>query len=117
MRRTGATIACVVNLMTRRGQTEGMSVADHIDELSHYLGRRPHVALVNTGTIPEALRRRYAKENEYPVEGGLSHHDNTLIMRDFLARRRVTLASGDVLKRSLVRHSSQKLARALIELL
>lgn len=113
LRHTPAKVLYVSNLMTKRGQTTGMGVQEHIDELIRYTGRTPDAALVNTGTIDKELCDRYAAEGEYPVEHNLM--SVPALAEDFLARGEVVTAAGDTLKRSLVRHDSRKVARAILD--
>ena len=92
-----------------------MGTKEHIEVLSSYIRRTPDHVLVNTGAIDEELLKRYAKEMEYPVEHNLEH--DSVLADDFLARDTITTQSGDTLKRSLVRHDSRKVARAILDIL
>ena len=43
--------------MTQPGETDGMSVSDHIKILNHYLGKRKvDIVLANNGKIDEKMR-------------------------------------------------------------
>ncbi len=117
LQRTKATLVYVANLMTKVGQTAGMGAAEHVAEITRYIGRQPDVVLVNTGVIPEDLLARYAAEEEYPVAVNCTGDTCSIVAGDFTAKEMVRLQSGDVLKRSLVRHDSKLLARAIIDIL
>jgi len=117
LRHTPATLVYVANLMTKVGQTTGLGAAEHVAEIIRYLGRQPDVVLVNNGEIPEDLLLRYATENEYPVTMNCDGDTCIIVAADFTAKEAVRLQSGDVLKRSLIRHDSRKLARAVMDVL
>jgi uncharacterized cofD-like protein len=117
IRNSAATVVYVSNLMTKRGQTTGMGVAQHVAQLKKYIGQAPDCVLVNTTPLPAELLQKYATDNEHPVEFNLEANGCRVIPADLLAIEAVQTASGDILKRSLIRHDSRKLARKLIELL
>lgn len=106
----------VGNLMTKMGQTDGMSLAEHIAEVEKYVGRAPEQVYVNTTPLPNDLLARYAKENEFPVQ--ISHESkwaSRYMAGDFLMREVVTTKEGDVLRRSLIRHDPKKLADVIMQ--
>ncbi|MFT5037367.1 MAG: putative cofD-like protein [Candidatus Azotimanducaceae bacterium] len=106
----------ITNLMTRPGQTRGMQVSDYLSEIQAYVGRKPDVVLINTALQPAEVLEKYKKEGDFPVVDDLVNGIK-IIRDDFLASETVTKKSGDVLKRSLIRHDGHKLANAIIELL
>lgn len=109
-----ARLVYISNLMTKFGQTTGMGVAEHVDELAAYIGRSPDYVFVNSTALPEELLGRYAEEGEYPVayncEGGVC----AVLHEDLLAREEIVRSQGDTLRRSLIRHDPHKLAEALV---
>jgi uncharacterized cofD-like protein len=117
IRHSSAKVVYVCNLMTKAGQTTGMGVAEHVSEITRYLKRTPDYVLVNTGVLPADLLQKYTEDNEYPVALNYESNDCTVIPTDILAGEVVQTASGDVLKRSLIRHDSSKLARKIMDLL
>jgi len=112
--KTTAKIVYVSNLMTKYGQTSTMSTEDHVVELARYIGRRPDVVLANNTMLPETLLARYAEEGEYPVE---VISGSGVLAQDLLASSEVVKSKSDNLRRSLIRHDPDKLARAIVELL
>lgn len=112
-----AKIVYVSNLMTKVGQTSGMGVAEHIAEIKRYIGRLPHAVVVNDAPLPEDLRKRYAEEYEYPVENNCVESDVVIHAHDLLAREEIIRSDGDILKRSLIRHDSHKLAKVLMRII
>lgn len=112
-----ATMVYVCNLMTKVGQTTGMGAAEHIAEIARYCGRHPDVVLVNTGSIPDDLLTKYAAAAEYPVHVNCHGGRCVVIADDFTAKESVRLQSGDVLRRSLVRHDPDHLAAQIVGVL
>jgi len=117
LRDTTARLVYVPNLMTKQGQTTGMGVAEHAADIAHYIGRQPDLMLVNTTALPPALVATYAADGEFPVEFNYESTTIRIIPTDLLASEQVVTKAGDTLKRSLIRHDADKLARKLIELL
>ena len=117
LRRTRAPMVYVSNLMTKVGQTHDMGVKEHLAEMRRYLKRRPDIVVVNTSSFPEDLLERYAADGEFPVVNNTDKTDGEIITGDYVASEEVVTASGDVLKRSLIRHDSAKLADTLLDIL
>lgn len=107
----------ISNLMTKAGQTTGMSVSDHIQELARYAGRMPDTLLINNTSLPVDLLQRYHDEHEFPVVVDCDTLSCSVVERDLLNSEEIVRGKGDVLKRSLIRHSSDKLAEVIISLL
>lgn len=117
IKKSKAKIVYIVNLMTLRSQTEGFRASDHVKTLEKYLGRKVDYILVNKTPIPPKILKTYReKEGESPVEDDLGE-DKRVIRDDFLDRRKFKKTPGDALKRSLIRHHPEKLARKIIALL
>lgn len=116
IRHSTAKVVYVCNLMTKAGQTTGMGVAEHVAEITKYIKRTPDYVIVNTAPLPPDLLARYAEDGEYPVVFNYEGNGVRIIPADLLAGEVVETASGDVLKRSLIRHDSRKLARKIMDL-
>ena len=117
LKKTKAKVVYIMNLMTRYGQTFGFTAKDHIRVLEKYLGRNClDFVLVNTRTIPKSALVKYKKENECPVVDDLEDSYFKVIRGDFLSEKETKRVPGDVIRRSLIRHDSKKLARALIKI-
>lgn len=115
---SSARLVYVSNLMSKVGQTKGMHAQEHIDELARYVGRTPEYVLLNTEPIdPELIERYHEEENDHPIENNCVEGVCTIHATDLLAKEAFTTPQGDVLKRSLVRHDSDKLASAILSLL
>jgi uncharacterized cofD-like protein len=113
---SGASIAYVVNLFTKVGQTDGYGAARHVAELERYVGRPVDAILVHSnGVSPEAVER-YASQGEVLVEDDLG--DDPRVARLPLASvTAVPPVPEDPIQRSLIRHDPEKLAAALVRLL
>lgn len=117
IRHSSAKVAYVCNLMTKAGQTTGMGVSEHVAEIARYIQRPPDVVLVNTEQLPADLLERYAADNEYPVVFNYEGNETRIVPAAMLAGEVITTASGDTLKRSLIRHDPRKLARKIMDIL
>ena len=67
------------------------------------------------GSIEDILKR-YKEEYDYPVADDLKDDSYKIIRTDLLAKDPIRKAEGDVLKRSLIRHDSHKLAETIMKL-
>ncbi len=114
IKKSPARVAYIVNLMTKYGQTHGFTAKTHVEELSRYIGRSPDVVLLNSARFPLGVISRYALQHEFPVEDDIPDGGGYAVLRDdFLAHEEIKKTSGDMLKRSLIRHDSGKLAYAI----
>ena len=97
----------VVNLMTKRGETDGFRASSFVERLLEYLNPGGlDAALVNTGQVPDRLRQRYAAEGAFPVEADVGAIESMGI--EVVAR---PLASS----RYFMRHDPALLAHCLLE--
>jgi len=109
--------AYIVNLMTKSGQTVDFSAKTHVEIIEKYIGRSLDFVLINKTKIDKNVLEVYKKENEIPVLDDLKDSYFRIIRRDFLNRGIVEKSQADSLKRSLVRHDSDKLANEIVKLL
>lgn len=117
LQRAKAKIVYVVNLMTKKGQTYGFSSLDHVKEMERYVGRKTDMVLVHKGKFPQVILKKYKEEDEFPVIDNLANGSGRKIIRlDLISQKEVKKVSGDVLRRSLIRHDPDKLAKALTSL-
>jgi len=117
LRDTKAQLVYVANLMTKQGQTSNMGVREHVDEITAYVGRTPDTVLVNLTRLPAELLDTYALDQEFPVIFNYEEQTARVVPADLLASETIATKAGDTLKRSLIRHDPDKIARKLIELL
>lgn len=103
----------VSNLMTKAGQTTGMSVTDHLQALEAMVGRSIDVSVVNSAPLPAELLAHYAAEGEVPVRDDLTNTSQRVMRAPLLMTETVQTAAGDQVRRSLLRHDSHRLADTL----
>ncbi len=110
-----ARIVYIVNLMTSFGETYGFRASDHIRVVENYIKGRPlDYVLINSSSLPKDIVKEYEKENEFPVEDDLKDSSSYKVIRaDLLDARRVVKSKADVLKRSLIRHDGDKVAKII----
>ena len=106
IRRTKATKAYVVNIMTKSGETNGFAAEDFIKVVERYLGQGAlDYAVVNTKRPTQDRLHHYEKESAEFVEFGNLSKKPIPIFGDFLRRR------------GFVRHDPERLAEVLVSLL
>jgi uncharacterized cofD-like protein len=103
----------IVNLMNRKGQTTGFKVSNYLSEVTKYLGDDCFdYILVNNQMPPEELIKAYSDE------GDLVHNDmdeERIILAPLLGEMKEKV-KNDLIKRSLIRHDSKKLAQEIIKI-
>lgn len=110
---SGAKKVFVVNLMNRKGQTTGFKTSNYLRELVRFLGQDPFdYILINSQKPPKPLIEVYAKEGEL-VENDL---DNERMICAHLLGGIQDEPKCDLIKRSLIRHDSKKLAQELMKI-
>lgn len=113
LQNTNARVVYVANLMTKCGQTDDMSVTDHVDTLTRYTGRKPDTVIINTATPDEEVVAKYKKARECLVHDDCTEHALRIPMLAPAPKQHAT----DAVRRSLVRHDPHVLAEAVISLL
>ncbi len=114
-------VVYVANTTTQPGQTEGLSLSDHVRVVQDYLGGSGlDVVLINDDTPPEHLRRHYAEQ-------GLEYMEPTAIELEKIRSLGVRPVRAPVidkwsgprdlwLKQDTIRHDAERVARALVTL-
>lgn len=113
LRKSRARKVFVVNLMNRKGQTTGYKTSHYLKEMVQFLGQDifDHI-LMNRQKPPKEVIQLYATEGEL-VESDME--DSRIIFANLLGKPSENLKK-DLLKRSLIRHDSQKLAQELVKI-
>lgn len=118
VRDSKAKIAFVVSLINKYGQTYGFKVSDYVAEIKKYLSVYPDFVIINIDKLPNSTLARYKEEKGFPPEDDLKGSKKYKIIREsLLAKDIIKRKSGDTVKRSLIRHDSDKLADVLMELI
>ena len=102
IRRSQAVKAYFVNLMWQPGETMSFRASDHIRAIYNHAGKALiDYAIVNTGLIRAALRKKYERQQVKPVDADLEE----------IERLGVQLVAGDLLHESAtVRHNPEAAA-------
>ncbi|MBT4651144.1 YvcK family protein [Candidatus Woesearchaeota archaeon] len=114
LRETQAKKVFVVNLINKKGQTTNFSTGDYLKEINRFTGRNvfDHV-IINDGLPPEELVAKYKEEGDL-VKDDLE--DPKIIRANLLGNGFKEVQKGDLIKRNLIRHDSDKLAAELMKL-
>ncbi|HVF69722.1 MAG TPA: gluconeogenesis factor YvcK family protein [Xanthomonadales bacterium] len=108
----------VMNLMTKYGQTTHYTAKDHINDLEKYIGKGMlDTVLINTKRPTKETLSWYEDFDEQPVLDNLSASGYSLLRKDLLKNTVLKKSPTDSLKRSIIRHDSVKLARAVMEII
>ncbi len=111
-----------LNLMTKFSETNNFKASDFIEVLEGYIGKdRINFVLVHQdGEMPKSVLKRYKEEKAYLVEDDLDSFRGPslkVIRKDLVSNIVFEKAKSDKLKRSLIRHDPDKLAKAIVSLL
>jgi uncharacterized cofD-like protein len=108
IRRSPALKAYFLNLMSQPGETSEFRASDHVRAIHrHAGGRLLDYAIVNVRPIPQALRRRYAREAATPVENDM----------DALSKMGLKIMAGNLAQLSgMARHDPAATAAIVIRL-
>lgn len=106
IQKSTARLVYIPNIMSERGETDGMDAFAHYKAVLTHLGRRPDVVILNTARIGSELLARYKAEGQTPVELDYSR---------FKAEG-TRVVQGDFLEPGYAQHDPAKLVKALIEL-
>lgn len=99
----------VCNVMTQPGETDFFTVSDHLKSLLRHTGPHfVHYVLANKEKVPPRLLKRYEKFGQLPV----------VVDEEAVKEQGVELVRANLLhQEDFVRHSPQKLGRAIMRLL
>lgn len=113
-------VVFVMNLMTKLGEAYEYKSSDFLDDLGRYLPlENVDYVLVNSDyDFDPFLLKAYKKEYAKPVEDDLSdfYKGIKVVREGVLSHSNIKKQKGDSMKRSMVRHDSNKLAKVLEEL-
>jgi len=110
----------VINMMTKKGQTDGFFASDYLTEIEKYLGRGliDYCLVNNNLRFSKNILCRYIEEGSSPVKDDLGKPKKPKVIReDFLSEKIYEKSKSDRLQRSLIRHDPKKLAKVLYGLL
>lgn len=111
-----AKIVYISNLVTKFGQTYKFKVSDFVNEIEIYLKRKVDHILINNSELPKEILEKYYLENAQEVENDM-RADSRVKELDLLASEEIKQSGNDVVKRSLIRHDPEKIAKVIEGLL
>lgn len=104
----------VANIMTKGAETRGYAISDFLEVLAKYgIGRQWNALVLHEGELPIQLLEEYRKERAEPVactdacRTKLDSVVKQVILKDLLSRTGC--------ERGLIRHSSKRLGRTLMD--
>ena len=122
LEKSQAKILFISNLMTKYGETYNYTIRNFFKDLTAYLPLEliDYVLINNNLKFPDKILSLYKKENSIPVKDDLTSSDINnhvkLIRADILSRSVSKPTKGDNLKRSMIRHDPNYLAKEIIKL-
>lgn len=111
-----AKIIYIGNLFTKFGQTYKFQLSDFVEEIEKYCKRKLDYILFNDSEYPKTILEKYQQENSEPVVNNMGH-DNRVICSNLLAEEEIKNKNGDTVKRSLIRHDSQKIKEQIEQII
>lgn len=102
-------ILYVANLISKYGESYKYNLSDLVCDIEKYLKRKLDYILVNNEKLPANILKRYKEEEGYEVVNDLAD-DSRIIYAPMLAGEMIKRRNGDMVKRSMIRHDSDKLA-------
>jgi uncharacterized cofD-like protein len=99
-----AEVVFIVNLMTKRGETDGYRASDFVRVLADYLGQAPDTVLVHTAGHRPELLPAYAEQGAVPVEADLD------AVRALAAR---VVGGNFATEEHYIRHDAEKIVATL----
>lgn len=99
----------VQNVMTQHGETDDMSVKDHVEAIFEHSDKIFDSIIINNKVLSEDLKKKY--QEEYQEQIFLTYDD-----KKFLEEEGIDYIEGDCLDGGdYVRHDSEKLANMIID--
>lgn len=99
----------VQNVMTQHGETDGMSVKDHVEAIIEHSDKIFDSIIINNKVLSEDLKKKY--QEEYQEQIFLTDGD-----KRFLEEEAIDYIEGDCLDGGdYVRHDSEKLSNMIID--
>ena len=119
---TKAKVAFICNLVNKPNHTRDFKVTDYVEEIERFASLPIIDYVLYNNDEPEAeLLSKYALEQEFPVIvnlSGLKNASYQAIGGKYLSRSMVKRDKNDkFIKRSLIRHDTETIAKSIIKLL
>ncbi len=109
--KSGVDVVYIANLMTQPGETDEMTLSEHVAEIEKYLNQRVDLVVANSGKPPGDVLERYASEGYEMLKLDLENLDREIIVGHF-----VKVIEDPFDKKLKVRHDPEKLARTVLKI-
>lgn len=121
IRKSKAKKIYICNLMTKEGHTNGYTVYGFLAKIKEFLGGDFDYVLYNNKRPSAWLLKRYAREKEHLVPTVLKQtkkpYKEEFVGGALLNKRIMVSKQPDLLKRNLIRHNPEVLARLIMKIL
>lgn len=98
----------ICNMMWQPGETEGYTAADHVRAIhDHAKQRLLDYVVVNSQQPAAAVRRRYAKQNAWPVDVDVAEIESLGVQ---------VISANLLAEAKAVRHDSERLAKLIVKM-
>ncbi|HOG34851.1 MAG TPA: YvcK family protein, partial [Petrotogaceae bacterium] len=104
IKKSGAKLIYISNIMTQPGETENYTLSQHVSQIEYYMGRKIDKIVVNDSSFPSDVLERYKEKNSVPV------------LQDMCDSRIITGDIAYIINREkpIIRHDSNKLAKIIV---
>jgi uncharacterized cofD-like protein len=110
--KTQARILYIINLMSSPTRTDGMTASEYVEGIEDAIGRQVMNIVSNSQLIPAPVKKYYADMNSFVITDDLGD-DQRVLRAPLLSEELRPQNPVDVVTRSLLRHSSNKLINIL----
>ncbi len=123
LKESSAKLLFITNLMTTYSETFNYTQSDFFKDLEKYLPLAliDFVLINNNPDYPQEALRLYEQERAKPVADDLKpeliNHKVKIIRTDLLSKLVATPQAGDQVKRSMIRHDPDKLAKEIMKII
>lgn len=111
-----AKVSYIVNIMTRRSQTNNLTAKDHVALIEKVLKRPVDYIVINAKKPTKAQLAPYKAVGEFQVVDDLGT-DPRVLRASLLTQRKTRQLGADVVPRSLLRHDSDRLRTVIKKIL
>ena len=101
----------IANLMTQPGETTGMRLSDHVNEVERYLKGKVDYVVANTAKPPKEILERYEKEGYHPLCLDVQNVDRLMILEPM-----ISVVKDPFDPRPKLRHDAKKLAQVIMKI-
>lgn len=106
-----------MNLVNKQGHTMTWGAKNYVNIIEKYLGKKLDLVLINKEEFTPLQKERYLKDagEEIFIKNDLD--DVRIVREDLILNKIFSQSKDDTVKRSLIRHDSMKLRKALTKLI